>query len=279
MADMTTVADTLVARIAALLYPSGTGQPSVTTDPIKVYQGWPDPDALKADLAAGRVHISVWPTATTRSTSRFIPEWRETSRAAVTATAAVSTNTVTIGGTITPGQAVALLVDGRAYSYLPVTGNTPAVVAEALRALIAADQTATRLGAVITVPGAHSIIARLVTTATAAKQVRREERVFQVTVWAKSFTIRDRVAPAIDAGLSDLRRLALTDGTVAQVSHASSRQDDDLQKQGIYRRDLMFRCEYPTILTETDYTIAVPTISASAGLTLAAQGPIRTTVY
>ena len=42
MADMSDAANGLVAEIAAILYPQGSGAPSLTGDRLLVYQGTPD---------------------------------------------------------------------------------------------------------------------------------------------------------------------------------------------------------------------------------------------
>lgn len=61
MADLTDAAEGLVLAIAAIIYPRGTAAPSVADCPIIVYQGWPEPQTLQADLAAGKAHISIFP--------------------------------------------------------------------------------------------------------------------------------------------------------------------------------------------------------------------------
>ena len=61
MADITDVSNALVTVIAGIVYPNGTSQPSITGVPVLVYQGWPDAVQLRADLAAGKVHVSVYP--------------------------------------------------------------------------------------------------------------------------------------------------------------------------------------------------------------------------
>ncbi len=61
MADVSDAADGLVQIIAAAVYPNGTTQPSIGNVPIIIYQGWPNSQTLENDLAAGKVHISVFP--------------------------------------------------------------------------------------------------------------------------------------------------------------------------------------------------------------------------
>lgn len=177
MADITEVGQALVAAIALVAYPNGTAQPSVGNCPILVYQGWPNPQQLEADLQAGKVHISVFPRPGDRVTSVMAGDgdWQEQSN----------------DGT----QGVSIL------------------------------------------------------------EVRRQTRNFQITVWASCFDLRDPVAKAIDSALAAVTRLTLADGSQGVMTYVNSMQDDDQQKQGIYRRDLFYAVNYPTTQTETDYAI------------------------
>ncbi|HEX7854447.1 MAG TPA: hypothetical protein VF503_12200 [Sphingobium sp.] len=81
MADMTDVGEALVAVVAGAAYPTGTSQPSVIDAPVMVYQGWPDPKTLEADLKAGKVHVSVFPTQKQQITNVVMGdmEWVEDS--------------------------------------------------------------------------------------------------------------------------------------------------------------------------------------------------------
>jgi hypothetical protein len=101
---------------------------------------------------------------------------------------------------------------------------------------------------------------------TAVLELRRQTRLFRISVWAGAYARRDAVAAAIDAGLAAVSRLALADGSVAVMSYDSSVQDDSQQQAGIYRRDLVYALNYATTrtvaltaiaATVTDVTVAV----------------------
>jgi hypothetical protein len=79
MADITDVAQALVQAIANAIYPDGADKPSVCGLPVIVYQGWPDPQQLAADLVAGKAHVSVWPLPGDRVTDVMMgdTEWVE----------------------------------------------------------------------------------------------------------------------------------------------------------------------------------------------------------
>lgn len=61
MADLSDAGNALVALISGIFYPQGTGMASLTGDRLLVYQGSPDPVTLASDLAAGTIHVSVFP--------------------------------------------------------------------------------------------------------------------------------------------------------------------------------------------------------------------------
>ena len=186
MADMADAGNALVALIAGVLYPLGTAAPSLTGDRVLVYQGSPDAVTLASDLAAGTVHVSVFPQPGDRVTS-ISPDdddWED-------------------------------------------IGNGGSAMLE----------------------------------------LRRQTRLFQISVWAGLHTRRDAIAAAVDAGLAAVSRLALADGSVAVMTYDSSAQDDDQQLAGIYRRDLLYALNYATtqvaVLTAIAATVTDVTMSVN----------------
>jgi hypothetical protein len=257
MADMTEVADVLVGIVAAAVYPNGTGQPPAGGVQAKIYQGWPDPAQLQTDLAAQIAHVSVWPTPKTKITTRRMPEWQQLVAPAPTLVAVVAGTSFTLSGTVSTPQAVALIIDGKDYAYGVQVADTLATIATALAALINVDQPASAVGAVVTIPDSHQVVARIVANGVSAKEVSRESRIFTVSIWADCFDRRDALAKVIQPVLADLTRLDLPDGTDATVELAGSAQVDSEQKQGIYRRDIDLAIDYPTIVTRTDTTVQI----------------------
>ncbi len=200
MADVTEVGQALVAVLAQAAYPNGTTQPSVGNCPILIYQGWPNPQQLEADVRAGKAHISVFPRPGDSVTSVMLgdTEWQEQSN------------------------------DG--------------------------------------------------TQGVSIREIRRQTRTFQITVWASCFDRRDPVAKAIDSALAGTSRLTLPDGSQGVMTYVNSTQDDDQQKQGIYRRDLFYAVNYAVTQTEADYAIKHTQTNVSVGPTLDAQGPTTTII-
>lgn len=87
------------------------------------------------------------------------------------------------------------------------------------------------------------------------REVRRQSRTFQITIWANCFERRDPVAKAIDGALASVTRLMLPDGSQGVMTYVNSTQADDQQKQGIYRRDLFYSINYATTQAERSFVI------------------------
>lgn len=183
MADITEVAQALVDALAQAAYPNGTVQPSVGNCPILIYQGWPVPQQLEADLQNGKVHISVFPRPGDKVTSVTAGDgdWQEQSN------------------------------DG--------------------------------------------------TQGVSIREIRRQTRHFQITVWASCFDRRDPVAKAIDSALAAVTRLTLADGSQGVMTYVNSTQDDDRQKNGVYRRDMFYAVNYATTQIETNYAVKETDVS------------------
>ena len=76
MADQSDVEDALVTVVSAALYPTGTDDTSVPGPDCRIYRGWPNSAALDADLAAGKINVTVFPIgATGRTTTRYSEQW------------------------------------------------------------------------------------------------------------------------------------------------------------------------------------------------------------
>ncbi|MCK8648878.1 hypothetical protein M1M06_07450 [Ralstonia insidiosa] len=279
MADISDVSAALVTTIAGIVYPNGTSQPSITGAPVLVYSGWPDSGQLRTYLSAGNVHVSVFPQPNMlRVVDSSMSDWSTPTAPVNTVTLTLSGQAVTVGGSVSTPQNAALVVDNKAYVYAVQAGDTLASIAAALAALVNADQTATAAGAVVTIPGAKYISPRVGGVGVATRETRRQEQTYMVTIWANCFDQRDPIAAAIDSALSGQIHLTLADQSVATLRYKSSRQDDSLQKEGIYRRDLMYAVEFSTFQSATLTQITATIENVSAGPSLDAQFPIKTIV-
>lgn len=258
MASLSDVEQAMQALIYAQLYPNGA-PPSAVAHPVKIYAGWPDPQTLDTDLVetAGlpvASHVSIYPLPAERNTTRYPADWVENSIPVATYGVAVVGQTITITGAAPnpyAAQNLAAWVNGTAYVVQATAGQTPADVAAALCYAMQADVAATVSGAAITLPLGAAIGDVVVgVTGSASKEVRRQEKQFQIAVWTSNPTLRAQIADLFDPVLADTPRLTLADGTVARLLYHMTREDDFAQKQRIYRRSLIYAVEYATIRTQ-----------------------------
>jgi hypothetical protein len=259
MADLSDVMLALAQLISGTIYPNGTAQPSAVivggaAVPARIYPGWPIPAQLDADLAAGTINVSVFaPPGTERNTTRYPRQWVTATPATVTLTATVdATGTmVTLGGTVSTPQNVAIIVDGQAVVYSVQSSDTLAAIAASLATLLAAAGiTATSSGAVVTIVGARGLVARVGGVAGVIKELSRQDRLFQITFWCSSPAARDGAVKLVDPVLRGTNFLDLVDGTGGRLIYQRTFLDDGIQKVGCYRRDLFYTVEYGTTIAE-----------------------------
>jgi hypothetical protein len=269
MADLSDVQSALAQLAQAALYPDGVRtftQPSpVAGAPVIIYPGWPDPATLDRDLAAGKVHVSIFTRPEERNTTRFPTQWQELSNPMPSASAIVAGSTVTFAGSVVPPLNFAVIVNGNAYLYAAQAGDDLTRVCNALLGEIDNDIPGTKAsGASITLgPSAHQIQARVGAVGQSIKEVRRQERLFQLSVWANTPALRSGVAGALDVYLAGLERFVLPDQSLARLIYKGSPVLDDAQKENVYRRDLLYTVEYATTAVRSDAQIVIEQINVS----------------
>ena len=236
----------LVQLAAAALYPNGANTAAVVPATIRLYRGWPNAASLDADLAAGRVNITVFPVpGATRNTTRYSPDWLP-DPVTPTLTASVSGTTATFAGAADPGQLAGLLVDGVSYVHRTIVGDTPALVAATLAAAIYPTRIVLASGASVTIPSAATLVARTAADATNAQELRRQQQEFRITAWCPTPDLRDASCEAIDIACAATPFLTLADGSPARLRFVSTTTFDTRQDAALYRRDLLYTVEYPT---------------------------------
>ncbi len=247
MADLSDVEQTFANTVVSSLYPEGTTKSSAIGTLCRVYRGWPNPATLNADLNAGAVNVTIDAVNDSgKTTTRYLSEW--TSDVAVPGVSATTTaSSISILGNPTEGDLVGALVDGLPFAYRVQSGDTPFLVASNLNALIQTMRIAGVKGNIITIPGANSIVVRVVRDGTASLESRRQEKDLRITCWCSSPPIRDAVAAAIDSTFAELRFLTLPDQTLARVIYKATTSYDQSQNALLYRRDLVYTAEYATV--------------------------------
>lgn len=303
MADISDVMNTLVGLVATALYPNGTSQPSAAGIDCIVYPGWPTASRLDADLLIGKAHITVYPRPEEKDTTRYMTQVMPVAPLDPALTLTVVGQTVTVGGAMpSPFEAhnLAVFVEGLPYLYAVQSNDTLTSIATALATLIAVDHPGTtNSGPVITIAGelvvTHDgvnvtlsggsavymegpiapVFCRVGTSGTGIREIRRQERLFQIVIWADTPAHRDAVSAPIDLYLSDRYFITLSDGFWARITYKSSPFTDAMQKEKLYRRDLFYTVEYATTVVDPMYQIlAIETNLSADGST---QPPVVTT--
>lgn len=273
MASLTNVLLQLAAQVAAIAYPNGTGQPSSASIPIKVYPGWPVPNVLEADLAAGSAHISLYPSGKDRKTTRNIGRgWTQLTTPTHTVVMTVVGSVVTLSGVIGL-QNLMINLNGVSYVYAMQLTDTLTSAATALASMIPGGSSS---GPTITLSGAYNIFARVGGFGLAYKETKRQEQSVQIIVWAPTPAARDAVASPIDSVLSDGNSITFTDGSYGIIRSAGSLMTDQLQKAGLYRIDLFYLIDYATTLTQQDTEVIAPVlniVNAQSGLPIKTLNP------
>jgi hypothetical protein len=144
---------------------------------------------------------------------------------------------------------VGALVDGVPFVYRIADGDTPALIAANLAGLIQRERPVTQSAATVTVPGAYRLIARVVVDANGTYEARRQEKGIRVILWCPSPATRDSIAATIDLAISQVPFLRTDDGAAARIRYRNSATYDQSQNALLYRRDLEYTSEYPTIVS------------------------------
>lgn len=266
MADCSDVESVFVSTIAQVLYPNGTGNPSIVTAPCKVYRGWPIPANLDTDLAAGAINVSVFPMAVEQRTTRYPRTYQTLTKPTVGLTLTVSSDTITVGGTPTSPLNAAALVNNKGYIYAVQSGDTLNSIATGLAALINADTSASSSGPVITIPAAKQLVARVGGVGTVIRETKRQKKGFQISFWCPNPTLRDQVVPPVDQALADIDFLTLPDGSSGWLRYERTVPSDRVEREGLYRRDLIYSVEFGTTETLSAAQIVVELFNISGGL-------------
>jgi hypothetical protein len=251
VADLSQVETALVQAILSAVYPDGISAQSTVGVPTRIYRGWPRASQLDADLASGVVNISVFPRpGATRNTTRMDRRWRDGEIIAPTMSVSVAGNTVTISGPPGVVQNVGIRTNEGAWAVTASVTDGASTVAANLRAIIPG---AGGSGANVVMPSTDGLLARVGGTGPAYMEVRRQTQSFQVTIWAPTPALRDSVASVVDVALAQIDWLPVPDGagTEAWMTYNNSTVVDEPSKDNLWRRDLMYTIEYPTLATLT----------------------------
>lgn len=252
MADISDVQNTIAAIVAGGLYPRGTALPSVVGSACKIYAGWPTAKTLDEDVRLGVSHVSVFATKGENNTTRYERDWREIARGKATIKAQIAANgtDITFSGVISAPQNIAVHTHGRAFTYAVQSFDTFDTMVGALAILINEVTPATSNGPVLTIPAAAGLKINIGVGGTLARILKHQERTIMVTTWAPTPQLRTKVSKILDPLFAELSYLRYPDGSHGRIIYHGTYDEDEGQKQIVYRRDLTYRVEYPTLEIE-----------------------------
>jgi hypothetical protein len=279
MADISDVIAVLVGQATAAVYPNGTAQPSVANCTIRVYAGWPKQADLDADLLAGNVNISVYPGNKETNTTRYNNRWQQQVSNVATLTLVVEGATITVGGALPSpffAQNLSILIGTTAYLHPLQSGDTLSSIATSLALQIPG---ASSNGAVITVPPGPTPIVRVGASGVAIQEIRRQQRLLRVVVWAPTAALRDSVTSAVDLLLAGQEFLTMPDGISGRLIYQDSpflpygaggrfwyqeppvTTSDISTRPPLFRRDLRYNVEFATTKTMTTTNVVAGVVT------------------
>ena len=269
MADISDVEKALVATIASGLfsgaYAPGAYQASIAGFSTKLYRGWPEAANLDADLIAGNVHVSVFPLAMSRNTTRHLDDWQSIPYTPPTLTVDLSGATVTFGGAPAVGQLVGVGIGTNTAAYVVQSSDTLASIAAALVAQLGGGWTAS--GDVIAAPTDAYLVARVVQFVTGRLETRMQEQHFSVSVWAPTPAARDATAGLTDNSLAQAQWVALPDGTSGHLLYRGTFTNDKPARDRAWQRDLRYSVEYQTTLLQSQPQVLFGLLNANGAYT------------
>ncbi|WP_019091746.1 hypothetical protein [Komagataeibacter europaeus] len=262
MADIVSIARAIVEQMEAIVYPSGTGAASVTGRPTQIFRGWlTQDDYAGADCTLNR-GVDFITVMDLQAGWRRIDEplgrpWRQevTIPATVSVTTEGNTATVALQADATPAGIVGMRIrsdgttipDRSVAAYAVQATDTATTIAAALAAQIPG---ATSSGSIVTVPGATDLSGAVGGYAPAVRTARRQQQLFQVTVWSASTQARDALGTALDNGMAFLDWLTDANGSTFQIESRGNWNNDAAQNSGIFMRPFRFICTYDTDVRE-----------------------------
>jgi hypothetical protein len=251
MASQADVETALATVIANALYPAGTASPSAVGATCRVYRGVPVAPALDADMALGVVHVSVLGAAGgVKNVTRYPRAWVSVAPVAAVLNVVVSGVDATFAGACAAGQLAGVIADEATYAYAVQGNDSPATVASNMAALLRVDGWIVDYQqAMITVPAARRLVARVVAGAGALQEIKRQRQSFRITLWCPDPARRDEVVPVVDQALAALSFLPLADGSSGRVLFQDMVAVDAAADARLYRQDLNYEVEYPTTLS------------------------------
>lgn len=244
MASTDDVVRYLARRISEVIYPGGCRLPGIVNASVKIYPGWPIPGTLQQDIDNGGVHISVWPLPTERKLDTALGRpIRILAKGEPALQFTVNGSIISVSGVASALTNVWVSLNGKAFTFQFRAGTTAEQAIYALSAEL--PKSFTVLSSFCILMAEHLSVS-VTTAGTAVKELRRQIKDFQITVWAPAPGLRERIGTAIDTALSEQCHIDLNDGAPAHLLYARQFDSDRSENWHVYRRDLVFSVNFAT---------------------------------
>lgn len=233
--------------LETIIYPNGLSNASITGKTVKVLIGFPIKNEFDRDLENGISYVSVFPVVgMERNVTRYLRAWRVIKETPQTIFLRVDGTEIYVEGVADAEQVCLVRYENNYYSYETVVDDTLDSVALQLAAVIPG---AVAVDNVITVLelGAETFVS---TYATLAKEVKRQQKVFNIAVWAPDMNSRAILGDAIDVYFAEnTRQLLVADDFFIYFFYRMTLEEDMIQKNNIFKRSIEYNVEYPTVVT------------------------------
>lgn len=288
MASQFQMLASIQAMVNAALKPNGS--PIVINNlPLSFLSaiGYPSMNTLQTIPKNGPALIAIYDRKISKNATRWSPYTFQQSVTPATLTTAISpseiapgeTATVTLGGTVTAGDAVSCLAQqvGAVTGAVVVSGavtDSPTSMAASLADAINVNAsmsgllTATSSGDVVTITNVAQV-ALAVSSFTGnggseQREIGRREQQVQVILWAMTVEIRNAMVEAIAEAIAESEinfGPVLPDGTQSRLSYVSDYDLEDDTLEDVYRHDFMLSVEYPVTVTDALYAVLAPVVT------------------
>lgn len=299
MATLYTVLSALQAQVTAVTQGLISNSPDTNGLPLTVQVGlyWPSAKSLQNNVRPGNAPGGTGPTALVTiydrglaaDSTRWLPAIVGQTVTQPTTTATLSapaippygTATVTFGGTITSGDAVALVVTPQPFgscAVIPQAGSTDTLATMATQTAtlinnngdlgtnkISSLLSAIPSGPVVALQSLYNGALRLAVNTgnggTQLTEVGRRKRHFQIVVWTRTPDDRITVGDPIEVLIAQMEAsfgLTFPDGTVGRVMYSGDILHDEATLSDTMRRDFLICVDYGINVSDQVYSILAP---------------------
>ena len=253
MPDLSVVEKEFVEQIGLILLSDGSYQPySVATSdaisqPFRLYRGWPVDSQLVLDLNAGVTNVSLFSMPGQQNTTRFLRQMMNQVVNVPTPTMMISLtgNQITFYGTTSINETIAISYGGSVGMSIRLKANdTPSTIAQTFATGL---PSASASGGTLTINTVKPIGVVIGMDVGMLREVHRQIGEWKCSIWAPTTDLRDQFCSLIDPNLQGLDRFYFDDGSCSgPIVGAGTFSDDVPEKQHLWRRDLHYKCEFPT---------------------------------